>query len=73
MTKSDQEAPSVRFKLNFGTCRHLETMVVRSAGMERLVCEACGHVSFTFDFGPDRAAERDPVTPIHDLAQTAEV
>lgn len=75
VTKSDQEAPSVRFRLNlpFGTCRHLETMVVRSAGVERLVCEACGHVSFSFDVAPMRAADLEPVTPIHDLAQPAEV
>jgi hypothetical protein len=48
-------------------------MVVRSAGVERLVCEACGHVSFSFDVAPMRAADLDPVTPIHDLAQPAEV
>jgi hypothetical protein len=24
-------------------------MVVRSAGLERIVCENCGHVSFSFD------------------------
>ena len=26
-------------------------MVVRSAGLERIVCENCGHVSFSFDEG----------------------
>jgi hypothetical protein len=24
-------------------------MVVRAAGMERMVCESCGHISFSFD------------------------
>ncbi|MDP9495125.1 MAG: hypothetical protein M3P87_07785 [Actinomycetota bacterium] len=34
----------------FGThCKHETVMVVRTAGMERMVCESCGHVSFSFD------------------------
>ncbi|MGH8916516.1 MAG: hypothetical protein ACRDZM_18620 [Acidimicrobiia bacterium] len=32
-------------------CAHRHTVVVRSSGMERIVCESCGHVSFSFD-GP---------------------
>lgn len=27
-------------------CRHTKTVALRSAGLERLVCETCGHVSF---------------------------
>lgn len=52
VTKSDQETLSVRMNLPrlFGTpCRHDKVMVVRTAGMERMVCESCGHVSFSFD------------------------
>jgi hypothetical protein len=30
-------------------CRHEKAMVVRAAGMERIVCESCGHISFSFD------------------------
>jgi hypothetical protein len=48
-------------------------MVVRSAGVERLVCESCGHVSFSFDVGPLSTADRDPASPIHDLVQSADV
>jgi len=52
VTKSDQEAPSVIAKLTnllSAKCTHRRTVVVRSAGMERIVCEGCGHVSFSFD------------------------
>lgn len=30
-------------------CTHSKTIIVRSAGMERIVCQGCGHVSFSFD------------------------
>lgn len=30
-------------------CEHPHVVVVRSAGLERTVCESCGHVSFSFD------------------------
>lgn len=30
-------------------CKHQDTIVVRSVGMERIVCEDCGHISFSFD------------------------
>jgi hypothetical protein len=34
----------------FGTpCKHEKVMVIRSAGLERMVCESCGHISFSFD------------------------
>ena len=29
-------------------CSHKSTVSVRSAGMERTVCETCGHLSFVF-------------------------
>jgi hypothetical protein len=29
-------------------CRHTETMSTTTAGLERIVCEACGHLSFRF-------------------------
>ncbi len=32
-------------------CEHEHVMVLRSAGLERIVCENCGHVSFSFDEG----------------------
>lgn len=28
-------------------CQHSETIVVRTVGVERTICEACGHISFT--------------------------
>lgn len=27
-------------------CEHLDTVTVRNNGIQRTVCEACGHVSF---------------------------
>jgi len=30
-------------------CKHEKVMVVRAVGMERIVCESCGHISFSFD------------------------
>ena len=74
MTKSDEEAPCVRTKLSdvlTSRCRHPETIVVRSSGMERIVCESCGHVSFSFDGeGPYPV---DPDRAISDLVEVAEV
>jgi hypothetical protein len=32
-------------------------MVVRAAGMERIVCESCGHLSFSFDHDEVVSAE----------------
>jgi hypothetical protein len=52
VTKSDQEAPRVIAKLGqmlTNKCSHRRTVVVRSSGIERIVCESCGHVSFSFD------------------------
>jgi len=63
----------VRRKLTklFGTnCRHPQTIVVRSAGMERIVCESCGHISFSFDGAGPYPLDADRVEP--DLIQTAE-
>ena len=46
------------------TCQHEKVVMVRSAGMARIVCESCGHVSFSFD--------RDDLDPvIVDLADLA--
>jgi transcription elongation factor Elf1 len=67
VTKSDQETLRVRMNLPrlFGsTCQHEKVVMVRSAGMARIVCESCGHVSFSFD--------RDDLDPvIVDLADLA--
>jgi len=29
-------------------CPHIETLTTATAGLERIVCEACGHLSFNF-------------------------
>lgn len=34
-----------RGKLARADCEHAETVTVRNAGIERTVCETCGHVS----------------------------
>ena len=38
-------------------CRHEKVMVVRAAGLERMVCESCGHISFSFDHNELVSAE----------------
>lgn len=49
----------------FGTpCRHEKVVVVRTAGMERIVCESCGHVSFSFDHDDLVSAELAVDAPI---------
>ena len=61
----------MRKKLNrllASTCRHQVTIVVRSAGMERIVCESCGHISFAFD-----SAIPETKTAISESLETADV
>ena len=64
----------MRSKLNrlwATNCKHERTIVVRSTGMERIVCESCGHISFAFDgAGP---YPLDPDQGSRDLAQSIEV
>jgi hypothetical protein len=38
-------------------CKHETVIVVRSAGIERMVCESCGHISFSFDHNELVSAE----------------
>lgn len=35
-------------KLIAPVCGHLQTIVVTSVGVQRVVCESCGHLSFHF-------------------------
>jgi len=39
---------SRRAKSRQERCAHHQTVTVRAAGMERTVCEKCGHISFSF-------------------------
>lgn len=39
-------------------CDHLTTVTVRNSGIERTVCEACGHVSFQALEGLTGTADR---------------
>jgi hypothetical protein len=40
-------------------CAHRVTLTVQSAGIERVVCEACGHVSVHFLSGLSGEVDRD--------------
>jgi hypothetical protein len=74
VTKSDEEAHRVRTKLTTmltGKCKHPVTIVVRSSGMERIVCESCGHVSFSFDGAGPYPIDPDRFVP--ELLQTVEI
>jgi len=44
-------------------CEHEHVMVLRSAGLERIVCENCGHVSFSFD-EDELMASAELVSPV---------
>jgi hypothetical protein len=39
-------------------CPHTETTLDHSAGIERAVCPACGHVTFRFSADASQIAER---------------
>ena len=49
-----------RARLQRRECGHIDTMSVTAAGVERTVCESCGHVSFKFmhDATPEIAIQR---------------
>lgn len=49
-----------RARLQRPGCEHLDTLSVVAAGIERTVCESCGHVSFRFmhDATPDVEIQR---------------
>lgn len=54
-----------RPKLFTKKCTHQMKIVVRSTGMERTVCEDCGHFSFAFlpDEEPDAESAEIVVSP----------
>lgn len=44
-----REAPKVlsrRARFARPDCEHVESVIIRNGGLERTVCETCGHVSF---------------------------
>lgn len=45
-------------KLARAECEHPRTVIVHNAGIERTVCESCGHVSFTRLDGLAGSADR---------------
>lgn len=46
-------------KLDQAKCSHTETVAITSAGIERIVCEACGYVSFSFQTESTAEIERE--------------
>lgn len=49
-------------------CTHPETIVVRTGGLKRVVCEGCGLLSFSFD--PVLNKTPDPAMPEEALIPT---
>lgn len=47
-----------RGKLARGQCEHLNKVTVRNGGIERTVCESCGHMSFRGLEGLSGSADR---------------
>jgi len=41
-------AVSTKRARQLSDCPHIDTLTTTTAGLERIVCEACGHLSFNF-------------------------
>lgn len=62
-----------RGKRNPENCEHSETMAVISAGIERIVCESCGYVSFMFLDTKTDDIDRDAFARSVDELETVEM
>ena len=51
-------------------CSHSGAITVRSTGIERIVCETCGHVSFGFETAANEEFQRDVFARQADDTQT---
>lgn len=70
MTESKQEMGFVKKLWNrmIGNCEHPHTIVVSSVGVERTVCENCGHISFHIT---DETHQSTKATVKRDLPQAS--
>ncbi len=50
---------SKKYKLARADCDHIHAVTIRNGGIERTVCESCGHVSFRGLEGLSGTASRD--------------
>ena len=48
-----------RTRPNSQDCRHRERITIRSASVQRLVCEECGHLSFICETDLTKKIRRD--------------
>lgn len=46
-------------RINQATCQHTTTITISAAGMERAICEACGHVSFNYQPELTKSIDRE--------------
>lgn len=46
-------------RVNQANCTHTTTITISAAGMERSICEACGHVSFDYQPKLSKSIDRD--------------
>lgn len=44
-------------------CEHEQVLVVRTASVQRQICEACGHLSFEMEASPRRVETSKPAYP----------
>ena len=58
-----------RHKSPIGRCDHRKTITIRATGLERIVCEHCGHVSFIFVSDMTGDIDRDRFAREVDLLQ----
>lgn len=47
-------------------CTHPQTMIVTTDGLERVICRACGHVSFRYDYQVSGDVERSQFSRLAD-------
>ena len=52
-------------------CEHTDTVTVRNSGIERTICEACGHVSFVAQEGLSGTASRSQFERVSERAAAA--
>jgi hypothetical protein len=59
---------AVRHRIRPGDCSHYTVLTVYAAGVERSICETCGHISVTFSSEISGPVTRDHFARPADLA-----
>jgi hypothetical protein len=63
---------AIRHRIRPGECIHDTVLTVCAAGVERAICETCGHISVSFPSEVSGPATRDHFARPADAASTAD-